>query len=140
MRAKSDKEVRRLLRGARLYCTRSRVAIVKLLGRSRRPLSQGQIARKLGGGQYNKVTIYRTLESLANAGLVHKAFVQKRAWHFELSDHCTERQCHPHFTCTKCGKTHCFMGVSIPMAKRPPKGFVILRQQVRLEGLCPACV
>jgi hypothetical protein len=25
------------------------------------------------------------------------------------------------------------------MAKSPHKGFIIHRQQVRLEGLCPAC-
>jgi hypothetical protein len=28
----------------------------------------------------------------------------------------------------------------LPMAKSPHKGFVIRRQQVRLEGLCPTCV
>ncbi|UCG46435.1 MAG: transcriptional repressor [Phycisphaerales bacterium] len=139
MKGSLDNEARANLRAAKLYCTRCRVAILKLLGRSGGPLSQVQIARKLGGGQYDKVTIYRTLESLVNAGLVHKAFVQERAWHFELSDNCTERQCHPHFTCTGCGETHCFTGISIPMAEHAPKGFRIQRQQVRLEGLCPSC-
>ncbi len=73
------------------------------------------------------------------ADLVHKAFLQDRAWHFELADHCTEAQCHPHFTCLNCGATHCMPGMSLPMAKSPYKGFIIRHQEVRLEGLCPAC-
>ena len=88
----------------------------------------------------NKVTIYRTLESLVKVGLVHRAFMQERAWHFELANHCSETQCHPHFTCSSCGTTHCLTGFSVPMARSPYKGFVIHHQQVRLEGLCPACV
>jgi Fur family ferric uptake transcriptional regulator len=87
----------------------------------------------------NKVTIYRTLESLVKVGLVHRAFMQERAWHFELADHCSETQCHPHFTCSSCGTTHCLTEFSVPMAPSSYKGFIIQHQQVRLEGLCPAC-
>ena len=70
----------------------------------------------------NKVTVYRTLESLIEVGLVHRAFMHKRAWYFELADHCTEQQCHPHFTCTHCGVTHCLTDILLPMAKIPRKG------------------
>ena len=128
-----------MLKAAKLYCTKVRVAILKVLMKAARPLSQDQIARRLGKKHFDKVTIYRTLESLLKVGLVHKAFIAKRAWHFELAHKCTESQCHPHFTCTSCGSTHCLTEMSLPMAKSPHKGFVIHRQQVRLEGLCPAC-
>lgn len=128
-----------MLKTAGLYSTRGRVAILKVLMKAGGPLSQEQIAARSGGRHFDKVTIYRTLESLLKVGLVHKAFVEKRAWHFELAHNCSERQCHPHFTCTNCGKTHCLTGISLPMARSPHKGFVIQRQQVRLEGLCPAC-
>jgi Fur family ferric uptake transcriptional regulator len=115
------------------------VAILKVLIEASQPLSQGQIAQCLGKEHFDKVTIYRTLESLCEAGLVHKAYIDERAWHFELAHNCTESQCHPHFTCIRCGHTHCLTGMSLPMAKSPHRGFVIHRQQVRLEGLCPAC-
>ena len=138
---KSDLEIkaREMLKAARLYCTAGRVAILSVLMKAGKPLSQDQIALRSGKNQIDKVTIYRTLESLHVVGLVHKAFIDKRAWHFELSHNCTESQCHPHFTCTSCGETTCLTGVTLPMAKSPRKGFVIHRQQVRLEGLCPAC-
>ena len=132
-------QARRMLKTAKLYCTESRLTILEVLAKAGKPLSQDQIARRSGGKHFDKVTIYRTLESLLQVGLVHKAFMDKRAWHFELAHNCTEHQCHPHFTCSSCGDTHCLTEISLPMAKSPHQGFVIRRQQVRLEGLCPKC-
>lgn len=128
-----------MLKTAKLYCTQGRVAVLKILMKADKPLSQDQITKRCGKKRFDKVTIYRTLESLLKVGLVHKAFIDKRAWHFELADNCTESQCHPHFTCTSCGDTYCLTEILLPMAKSPHKGFVIQRQRVRLEGLCPAC-
>ena len=139
MTSQPDDKARRMLKDARLYCTEARVAILQVLMEAVRPLAQDQIARQLTTRKLNKVTVYRTLESLTEAGIVHRAFLHDRAWHFELADHCTEKQCHPHFTCTSCGVTRCLTDTSVPMARIPHKGFVIRRQQVRLEGLCPAC-
>lgn len=134
-----DTKALRMLRSAKLYRTASREAILNVLAEADRPLSQDEIAGRPGAERLNKVTIYRTLESFLEAGLVHEVFLRERAWHFELADHCTESQCHPHFTCISCGTTHCLTGMPIPMTASPYRGFVIYRQQVRLEGLCPAC-
>ena len=134
-----EMKARRMLKAVKLYCTSGRIDILAILMKAGKPLSQEQIARRLEKKHFDNVTIYRTLESLLRVGLVHKAFMDKRAWHFELAHNCTEHQCHPHFKCTNCGNIHCLMGMSLPMAKSPYKGFVINRQQVRLEGLCPAC-
>jgi Fur family ferric uptake transcriptional regulator len=128
-----------MLKAVKLYCTGGRVAILTVLMEAGKPLSQDQIARRSGKNHFDKVTIYRTLESLLGVGLVHKVLIDKRARHFELSRNCTESQCHPHFTCTSCGDTTCLTEISLPMAKSPHKGFIIRRQQVRLEGLCPTC-
>ncbi len=134
-----DKQAREMLKAAKLYSTESRLAILEVLAEAGIPLSQDQIARRSDKKHFDKVTIYRTLESLLQVGLVHKAFMEKRAWHFELAHNCTEHQCHPHFTCSNCGDTHCLTEISLPMAKSPHQGFIIRRQQVRLEGLCPKC-
>jgi Fur family ferric uptake transcriptional regulator len=139
MRQNLDSQARKMLKATHLYCTEGRIAVLKVLLKAGRPLTQKKIAQLLGKEHLDRVTIYRTLASLFKAGLVHKAFMHKRAWHFEMADNCTETQCHPHFTCTNCGRTHCLTEMSLPMAKSPRKGFVIHRQQVRLEGLCPAC-
>ncbi len=139
MKTDLDLLARRMLKTVRLYCTAGRVAVLRILLRADKPLRQDEIAGRLGKKRFDKVTIYRTLESLLEVGLVHKAFLDERAWHFELARNCSETQCHPHFTCTSCGNTHCLTEMSIPKVKSPHKGFLIHRQQTRLEGLCPAC-
>mgnify|MGYP002813940016 CR=1 FL=1 len=128
-----------MLASASLYKTAPRVAVLDVLLNAGRPLTQGQIVQRLGKGPFDKVTIYRTLESFCEAGLVHKVFLQDRCGYFEPAQNCTEKQCHPHFTCTSCGGTSCMTDISLPMAKSPHKGFVIRRQRVQLEGLCPKC-
>ncbi len=139
MKSQTRKRIDNLLGSAKLRRTGPRVAILGVLLGARRPQTAEQIAVNLAPAAPDKVTIYRTLESLVAAGLVHKAFLQERTWHFELARNCTESQCHPHFTCTNCGDMQCLTEMSLPMAKSPHKGFVIGRQRVQLEGLCPKC-
>jgi len=139
MKSNSDLQARQTLKATKLYLTECRVAVLKTLSKAKRPLRHEDIAIRLGKNRFNKVTIYRTLESFCTVGLVHKAFMHKRSWYFELANHCTAVQCHPHFTCRNCGQTRCMVGLSVPVVEGLKKGFVIHRQQVRLEGLCPAC-
>ena len=140
MKTETRLRIENLLMTANLRRTGPRVAILRILLEAGKPLTQGQIAANLAAVIPNKVTIYRTLESFCRAGLVHKAFMHKRAWHFELADKCTESQCHPHFACKKCGVISCLVGLSVSIVEGLKQGFVIHRQQVRLEGLCPRCV
>lgn len=139
MKSDAKRKIEKLLSSVNLRRTSPRVAILSVLLSARKPQTAGQIAANLASAGLNKVTIYRTLESFLAAGLVHKAFLQERTWRFELAYNCTESQCHPHFTCTSCGDTHCLTEMSLPMAKSPYKGFVIGHQRVQLEGLCPKC-
>ena len=132
-------KARELLGSVHLRRTRPRTSILGVLLDAVKPLTQEQIAVKLGGEAPDKVTIYRTLETFVDSGLVHKAYLRERAWHFELAHNCSENQCHPHFTCTDCGDTHCLTDVSIPLATTEKTGFSVSRQRVQLEGLCPKC-
>lgn len=139
MKSDAKRKIEKLLSFVNLRRTSSRVAILGVLLSVRKPQTADQIAANLAPAGPNKVTIYRTLESFLAAGLVHKVFLQERTWHFELACNCTESQCHPHFTCTNCGDMQCLMEMTLPMAESPHKGFVIGRQRVQLEGLCPKC-
>jgi Fur family ferric uptake transcriptional regulator len=130
---------REILKSAKLYHTKCRAAILQVLMAAERPLSQTEVAERLGRNHLDKVTIYRTLESFIAAGLVHKVSLQERAWHYEMADHCTDRQCHPHFVCTDCARTYCLTQAAAPLAAIAPAGFVVYRQEIRLEGLCPTC-
>jgi len=149
MRLQTKKNIDNLLGSVKLRRTDPRRTILEVLLSAKRPQTVGEIMTAMSKGCANKVTVYRTLESMVRTGLVHRALVHKRAEHFELADRCTDAphpcrrgrgaQCHPHFTCVSCGATSCMVEVSIPLVKRLEEGFIIHRQQVHLEGLCPQC-
>jgi len=139
MKIEVKEKVDKLLNSAKLKRTAPRRTILETMLNANRPQTVDEIVSTMGKACPNRVTVYRTLESMVVAGLVHKAFVEERSQHYELADRCTEHQCHPHFVCTDCGRTHCMTQVLVPMATSTPAGFVIHRQQVRLEGLCPDC-
>ncbi|MBN1844494.1 MAG: transcriptional repressor [Sedimentisphaerales bacterium] len=132
---------RRILQSFALRCTPGRKSILQILLQSEQALTQDQIADRLARRRrpLNKVTIYRSLECFLRAGLVHQAYQQDRIWHYELAHRCGKTQCHPHFSCYECGRTFCLPEVSVPLATGLRAGFVLVRQKVRLEGLCPDC-
>ena len=139
MKTSIKQKIEYLLDCTDLRRTGPRAAILAVLLGTGKPITAEQIATKLGRAGPDKVTIYRTLENFVKAGLVHKAFLQKRTWHFEPAQNCSKTQCHPHFTGIDCGNIHCLTDITLPMAKSMRKGFLIRRQRVQLEGLCPAC-
>ena len=127
-----------MLRQCGLRLTAPRTAVLAALLEAGQPLTQEDIAARIGTDAPNKTTIYRTLMSLMEQNLIHKAYIKDRIWHFEPAHHCGENQCHPHFTCVKCNRTQCLTGIHPPLIDLPD-GYRILRQQIRLEGLCDAC-
>ncbi|OHB55667.1 MAG: hypothetical protein A2Y07_08970 [Planctomycetes bacterium GWF2_50_10] len=128
-----------IIKSARLRTTPGRLAIIGVLLKSPSPLTQEQIAAKLGNSGLNKVTIYRALESFLESGIIHRAFLKQRSWYYELAHNCSHSQCHPHFTCTACGRTLCLKTATVPMTSNLPPGYRVQRQKVELEGLCPDC-
>lgn len=136
---KKDIQARRLLETAELYCTRCRLAILKIFIKTKKPLSQKQISERLGE-KVNKTTVYRNLEVFLSVNLIHKVNLPGRKWYYEIASNCTKEQCHPHFICTDCGKTYCFKDLSLPMTRRSYKGFIIKHQKIQLEGICSNCI
>jgi Fur family ferric uptake transcriptional regulator len=139
MKSQLKEKIDNLLDSAKLKKTLPRRMVLEVLLNAVKPQTADEIVSAIGKAGPNRVTVYRTLENLVAVGLVHKAFVGERSQHYELADKCSEHQCHPHFVCTGCGRTSCMHDMSVSMATNTPVGFIIQRQQIRLEGLCPKC-
>ena len=135
----SRPEMGDVLRAHGLNATRGRVKLLAILKAARRPLTHTEILRRLRSTRLNRVSVYRALDAFVEAGLLHRAFVDDRAWAFESPDRCDERRCHPHFTCRSCGAVSCMPQVRVPLARGVPKGYLAERQKVHIEGLCPSC-
>lgn len=127
-----------LLESVSLRRTQPRLAILQAMLNSDTPMTQDRIAEAIGDSAPNKTTIYRTLTHLIETGLVHEAFLENRSRHYELAHHCGKQCCHPHFTCRQCDQTQCLTDVRAEMV-RLPKGFVLQRQQIHIDGICPKC-
>lgn len=128
-----------LLKIAGFNSTKAQIFVLQELLKAGNPLSRGDLAARLGAKCPDKVTIYRIMERFCAANLVHKVYLGERAFKYELAHHCEEKQCHPHFTCNNCGQTFCLNDLFLPIVKGLKKGFVLQKQQVRIEGLCPGC-
>lgn len=138
MKVPMAKQAQLILKRAGLYKTRARLAVLGVLLDACGPMSRIQISAALSD-PVDKVTVYRTLTCLANANLVHRAYIENRSTFYELAQHCTRTQCHPHFKCRKCGRILCLFDLKMPKVRRRYRGLVIEHQQIRLEGLCPPC-
>lgn len=138
--AGSSARVPDLLRASGLRCTPQRTSVLRVLVRARRPLSHGQLAEALGAGEIDRVTLYRTLAALQEAGLVHRTQDDRGVWRFGA--HAARRGAcpgdHPHFACTKCGGMRCLEDQALPWIT-VSKGELILGKQLVAYGVCARC-
>lgn len=87
----------RMLRQAGMKVTRSRLAILDLLGKRRTHMSADEITDALSGNGFrvDRVTVYRNLDRMLNAGILATVYVADRAMHVGLRSNPGSR--HHHF-------------------------------------------
>jgi len=129
----------RILKDHGFNCTEMQIATLDVLIQAEQPISRSDILESLEDKNPDRTTIYRILERFCEKGLVCKAYVDKRAWEYELADKCTDHQCHPHFKCTNCGKVTCLFDVNVPLAEGLGKNYIFQRQKIMIEGIGPEC-
>lgn len=128
-----------VLRNARLRVTAGRLRIVEVFSSADRPLSPEEVCRNIPEGLVDRATVYRTISHLLDSDILHCAYSGGRTSYYELSDHCADDACHPHFICTDCGSATCFYEEAAPLGPQLPKGFRLERSKLTLFGLCPDC-
>jgi Fur family transcriptional regulator, ferric uptake regulator len=130
------------IRAAGLRVTHPRVAVMQVLTKASRPLSHGDLVASLAGKGFDRVTLYRNLNDLAEAGIVARTEVGDRVWRFELrSGNDPHNGHHPHFTCTDCGSVSCLPDNTIRFATtgRLPRAVRERSVEVTLRGRCDRC-
>jgi Fur family ferric uptake transcriptional regulator len=130
------------LRTAGLRSTAPRVAVLRELEAATAPMSHADLVELLGDEGYDRVTIYRNLTDLTEAGLVRRADLGDHVWRFELKrEEKAHQGTHPHFTCTDCGTVSCLPteAVRITPAKGAPKAVGARSVDIQLRGRCDDC-
>lgn len=131
----------RRLRDAGLRVTRSRLEVIHALAESPTPASALDVLATLGGKALDRVTVYRTLNSLVDHGLAHRIDPGDRVWRYGLiGDAHTE---HAHFVCDACGNIKCLEDATIRVALKggaEPERFKVTQRDVYLHGKCEHCI
>ena len=89
----------------------------------------------------DRVTIYRTLKTFAEKGILHSIENSKEIKYGLCSENCSPLvhvDQHPHFECSKCKQTICLESVFIPPVEIP-KGYAAKTYNMTIMGICKNC-
>ena len=130
-----------VLRHNQLSVTGSRKKILELFLVNNGALAHGDIEKKTGE-KFDRVTVYRTLQTFLEKGIIHTIPTTDNSIRYALcNETCTEghhHDNHVHFVCNVCGVTTCLAEVTIPEVKLP-RGFKPVEAQMVVTGLCKEC-
>jgi len=89
----------------------------------------------------DRVTLYRTIESLTSKGVIHKAYQEGNISYYAVCDHhCSSEEHqhnHLHFKCVECESVTCEPSATDLKVKLP--GYQIQQISIAVEGVCKAC-
>jgi len=131
---------KQLLRSHSLRITPFREQVLQLFLNQSAAISSRKIQDELADA--DRITVYRTLKSFVEKGLVHEAFDGTDTPKYALcEEHCDEHAHHDqhvHFHCDNCDQTFCVEEVEVPYITTP-KGFEVKSTNVVLRGKCSVC-
>ena len=124
-----------------LSVTESRKRILQLFLEEKGALAHGDIEKR-AGEKFDRVTIYRTLQTFLEKGIIHSIPTADNAIRYALcKDQCSSGHHHDHhihFICNNCQRTYCLDDVVTPEIKMP-KGYQASHVEVVVEGVCKDC-
>jgi Fur family transcriptional regulator, ferric uptake regulator len=130
-----------ILKRNQLSVTGSRKKILELFLQSNGALAHSDIEKKTGE-KFDRVTVYRTLQSFLDKGIIHTIPTSDNSIRYALcKDDCSSghhHDNHVHFVCNKCSTTTCLDHVTIPSVKLPT-GFKATEFQMVVNGTCKSC-
>lgn len=121
--------------------TDMRIRVLELFQGEDTALSHPRIEQALG--DVDRVTLYRTLRTFEQKGIIHRAIDGTETAKYALCGHqCSEASHvdqHAHFHCSDCGETFCVDHLEVPTVQ-VPGGFEVESAHLVVKGRCQACV
>jgi Fur family ferric uptake transcriptional regulator len=135
------KGIKEILKSNQLSVTASREKILNLFLDQEGALAHGDIEKK-AGEKFDRVTIYRTLQTFVEKGIIHTIPTVDNSIRYALcKDDCAEGHHHDHhihFVCSRCKNTFCLDDIVTPSIALP-KGYSTSHIEVVVEGTCKNC-
>lgn len=128
-----------ILKDHSLRITDCRIDVLEKFYSSNHALSFKDLEDKLEG--YDRVTLYRTLNSFIDRGILHRIPNDSGFASYGLCpESCTadaHHHNHIHFKCVKCGHIECIPHRHIPEVSLA--GYTILESNLIVNGICKRC-
>lgn len=131
------KEQRAFLKAHGLRITPHRLLVVQCLAKAQRALSHREVVTALEQHQMDRVTIYRNLTALIDAGIITKHRLHGSVWRFQLPNRGERHHEHPHFLCTDCGAVSCLPSHAISLRSASIHHLEVT--DIELRGRCQNC-
>lgn len=128
-----------ILKDFKLRSTPSRASILDAFLTHNFALSHGDVEKEVPSS-FDRVTVYRTLKTFLDKGLIHKVLDDEGGIKYALCrEACSTAHHHEHvhFKCTHCGQTNCLQ-IEIPQVKLP-KGYQAKEVNLLIQGVCEKC-
>jgi len=141
MMTSTKDRITNLLKGHKLRTTACRREILHLFIEGQHALTHADLEKAVST-DFDRVTVYRTLKSFEEHGLVHKVLDDSGSTKYALCTHdCNvgdHQHNHVHFKCTNCQQTVCLDGVQVPEVTLP-SGYAQEVSDLLIQGVCPDC-
>jgi Fur family ferric uptake transcriptional regulator len=131
-----------ILKNSALSVTASRKRILDIFLAADNALAHQDIETRCAD-QYDRVTIYRTLQTFLEKGIIHNIPSTDNMVRYALcNETCVttghHHDNHVHFRCDQCGKTVCLDDVNIPPVNLP-RGYTMKEINMVVNGICKSC-
>ena len=136
---KNSKNLHSLLHESNFKVTPARLSLLRLLRMAKKPLSVQEIKERVGR-TIDQATIYRTLKSFRDCGLVRQIDLHHSHSYYEM----IEENDHHHLVCTRCGRIEdfieCYIDEITKVVLKKSKAFDrISEHSLELFGICKPC-
>lgn len=117
-----------------------RKEVLDIFKKSHNAISQADFEEKLA--EYDRITLYRTIKTFEEKGIIHKALDGTNVTRYALCEaDCnshSHNDHHAHFHCSDCDETFCVEDVEVPIVK-VPTGFQVRDTALIINGICKNC-
>jgi Fur family ferric uptake transcriptional regulator len=136
----SRDEAKRRVHEAGLRATAPRVAVLRLLAASNKPLSHSEVVAAIGSADCDQATLYRNLVKLVEADLARVANNVGGVARYEARGDDDSPHLHPHFSCRTCSQVECLPHAKLagPVERRWYQS--LAGSELQLIGECPNCM
>jgi Fur family ferric uptake transcriptional regulator len=135
------RQIQQVLKRNQLSVTDSRSKILELFLQQSGALAHADIEKK-SGASFDRVTVYRTLQTFVEKGIIHTIPTADNSILYALcKDECSEghhHDHHVHFVCELCSNTICLEDITVPEVKLPA-GYEATQVEVVVNGVCKDC-